>query len=104
MQVQPLFKSALQLSFTASKSKLLSLKMEFTKCLSFKKTKTFQSLILDSGQMPKLCGSLFKVTSNIYATLHRKKYLIIMLLFEQLEELGYKKAGNWYLHNNCSIN
>lgn len=27
-----------------------------------------------------------------------------MLLFEQLEQLEYKKAGNWYMHNNCSIN
>ena len=27
-----------------------------------------------------------------------------MLLFEKLESLGYKKAGNWYMHNNCSIN
>jgi hypothetical protein len=27
-----------------------------------------------------------------------------MNLFEQLEELGYRKAGNWYIHNNCSIN
>lgn len=27
-----------------------------------------------------------------------------MLLFEKLEQLEYKKAGNWYMHNNCSIN
>ena len=27
-----------------------------------------------------------------------------MLLFEELEKLGYKKAGNWYMHNHCSIN
>lgn len=27
-----------------------------------------------------------------------------MLLFEQLEQFGYRKAGNWYMHNNCSIN
>ena len=27
-----------------------------------------------------------------------------MLLFEELEKLGYKKAGNWYMHNNCSVN
>lgn len=27
-----------------------------------------------------------------------------MLLFEQLEKLGYRKAGNWYMSNNCSIN
>jgi hypothetical protein len=27
-----------------------------------------------------------------------------MLLFEQIEQLGYKQAGNWFIHNNCSIN
>ena len=27
-----------------------------------------------------------------------------MLLFEQFEQLGYRKAGNWYIHNNCSLN
>ena len=27
-----------------------------------------------------------------------------MLLFEQLEQKGYKKAGNWYMHANISIN
>jgi len=27
-----------------------------------------------------------------------------MLLFEQFESKGYKKAGNWYMHTNISIN
>lgn len=27
-----------------------------------------------------------------------------MLLFEQLEKLGYKKAGNWYMNKQISVN
>lgn len=27
-----------------------------------------------------------------------------MLLFEQLEKIGYKKAGNWYMHKEISVN
>lgn len=27
-----------------------------------------------------------------------------MLLFEQFEQNGYKKAGNWFIHSNISVN
>jgi superfamily II helicase len=26
------------------------------------------------------------------------------MIFQKLLDLGYKKAGNWYMCNNCSVN